>query len=163
MRLLFFFLIAHFSIAQTNSFNIHYILNDSIKNNSAAIFINHKHYKENCLEYISADSIASVNVIKGNFNLENKLYNGKIMVTTKNSYEPKFTSIKNFKENHIKQFDNNYIVCIDNKIINEDYNNVLIDENYIFKIVVEDFYDKETPIKIIKIFTKNSYKNIILK
>ena len=179
MKLLILFFLTCFSFAQSNkihnisidenlnkSFKIYYATKDSIKNNNAAIYINNKHYKENCLEYISADSIASVNVIKGNFEFDDNLYNGKILVTTKNNYQPKFSSIKNIKENYFEQIHTNYIVFIDNKIINEDYNNILIDENYIFNIVIEDFYDKKTPLTFIKILTKNKenlQKKIIIR
>lgn len=143
-------------------------VNETENNKKAAIFINELLVNETILKTINPNDIESVNVEKNDFEIENIKYYGKIKVITKNKYNPKLISLNNLKSKYVKTRMDDVIFKIDNEIITADYDKYVVDENYILKLVVENYEKEKLKISFITIITKTEdnikkSKEIILR
>jgi hypothetical protein len=121
-----------------------------------AYFINGKLTNESVLKTLNPNEIETVNIEKGNIEIENVNYNGKLYIVTKSTYNPKLISLNNLKIKYTSIKENSTIFKIDNEIINADYENYIVDENYILKINVEKFENNKEKLKfnIVNLITK---------
>ena len=110
--------------------------------------LNGKIVNESILKCINPNEIANVKVEKGDFEIENVKYFGKIIIETKSNYKPKLISLNNLKEKYTKLKGKPTIFRIDNEIVNGDYDNFIVDQNFILKIVVEKFENKEEKLTV---------------
>ena len=135
--------------------SVNYI-NKIESNRKPAYFINGKLTNESVLKTLNPNEIENVNVEKGNFEIENVNYKGKLYIVTKSTYKPKLISLNNLKMKYTSIKENSTIFKIDNEIINADYENYVVDENYILKINVEKFENSEEKLKfnIVNLITK---------
>lgn len=134
------------------------IYKNEIKNDKKpAYFINGKLANESILRSINPNEIETVNIEKENIEIENIKYYGKLYIVTKSTYKPKFISLNNLKLKYTNIKDNSTIFKIDDEVINADYENNLVDENYILKIIVEKFENKNEKLNInfINLITKS--------
>ncbi len=122
-----------------------------------AYFLNGKHISEKVFNAIAVHKIENLEVEGGSLEIENIKYVGKILVKTKAHDEPELISLNNLKLKHTNINDGFVIFQIDDKIINSDYNDFLVDENYILKIVVEKHVNEveNFRLKLINIYTKS--------
>lgn len=122
-----------------------------------ACFLNGKITSESILKSINPNEIETVNVEKNNIEIENIKYYGSLYIVTKTTYKPKFISLNNLKLKYTNIKDNSTIFKIDDEIINVDYENNLVDENYILKIIVEKFENKNEKLNVnfINLITKS--------
>lgn len=97
-----------------------------------------------------------MNVEKENIEVHNKHYYGKLYIVTKPTYSPKFISLNDLKLKYTKVKDNSTIFKINDEIINANYENYLVDEKYIIRIIIEKFENKNEKlnINIITLITK---------
>ena len=138
------------------------VYKNEIKNNKKpAYFINGKLTNESILRTLNPNEIATVNVEKKNIEIENIKYHEQLYIVTKLTYQPKFISLNNLKLKYTNVKDNSTIFKIDDEIINADYENYLVDEKYILRIIVEKFENKNENlnVNIINLTTKTP-KNI---
>lgn len=153
------------AIGQVKTISDHKI--DVVYSNSAkklpkpAYFLNGKLIDESILTAINPNEIDSVNVDKKDFEIDNKNYYGKISITTKSDYNPKLISLNQLKLKYINLESPLFIFLIDDKIINANYNQYLVDENNILQIMVDniDLSGEKLNLSCIKIITK-SQENI---
>lgn len=141
-----------------NDIIIKVIYKNEIKNDKKpAYFINGKLANESILRSINPNEIETVNVEKENIEIENVKYYGKLYIVTKSTYKPKLISLNNLKFKYTNIKDNSTIFKIDDELINADYENNLVDENYILKIIVEKFENKNEKLNInfINLITKS--------
>lgn len=126
-----------------------------------AYFINGKLVNKSFLGIINPKQIATVKVEKEDIEIEGVKYFGKLIIETKNNYNLKLISLNNLKLKYTSLKENSTIFIVDNVIINEDYNGFMVDENYILKITIGNFENKNENLKlnIIEIFTRSD-KNI---
>ena len=131
-------------------------LNKIESNRKPAYFINGELTNESVLKTLNPSIIATVNVEKGNIEIENVNYDGKLYIVTKSTYKTKLISLSNLKLKYTSIKENSTIFKIDNEIINADYGNYVVDENYILKINVEKFENSEEKLKfnIVNLITK---------
>ena len=131
-------------------------LNKIESNRKPAYFINGELTNESVLKTLNPNEIATINVEKGDIEIENVNYNGKLYIVTKLTYKPILISLNNLKMKYTSIKENSTIFKIDNEIINADYDNYVIDENYILKINVEKFENSEEKLKfnIVNLITK---------
>ncbi|PRZ23940.1 hypothetical protein [Flavobacterium granuli] len=144
--------------------------NEIINKKKPAYFINGKLTNESVLKTINPNEIETVNIKKENIEVENVKYYGKLYIITKSTYKPKFISLNNLKLKYTNIKDNSTIFKIDNEIINANYKNYLVDENYILRIIVEKFENENEKlnVNIINLTTKTTEnikksKEIILR
>ena len=137
------------------------VYNNKIKNTSSpAYFLNGKLINESLINTIDPNEIENLKVEKENIEIENVKYFGKILIDTKAGYIPKIISLNNLKLKYTNINDSSAIFQLDNEIINSDYNEYLVDENYILRIEVEKYENGNIRLHFIKIYTK-SKENVI--
>jgi len=130
--------------------------------NNDAIFINNKYINTTAYELsLNTDLIESINLIKKDIKVDSILYKRQFRITTKNNYTPKLISLQKVKEKYTNYKDKSVLFMIDGDLIRSDYNNSLIDENYILRVFIDRIIiDKDRiDLGLIKILTK-SKKNI---
>lgn len=129
--------------------------NENIK--EPAYFINGIQVNKVFLRSINSNNIETLNIEKGDIEIDNVKYFGKVIVKTKNNYKPKLTSLNNLKLKYTDIKENSTLFKIDNSVVNEDYNNFMIDENSILEIIIEKYENKIENLKlnIIEIFTRS--------
>ena len=134
-----------------------YYENQLENNIKPAYFVNNKLVNESVLKTLNPNEIASVKVEKDDIEIDNVKYYGKILVETKSTYSPNFISLNNLKTKYTNIKENKIIFKIDNEIVNANYDNFIVDEKYILKIVVENYENKEEKLKVcfINLFTKS--------
>ncbi|MCL9809722.1 hypothetical protein NAT50_10165 [Flavobacterium sp. HXWNR70] len=145
---------------QSDSIKIVY-QNETKQNKKPAYFINGKLVNESILRTLNPNEISSVAVEKGEVVINNVTYYGKLKIETKNNYLPKPITLNDLKAKYLKLKEKQTIFKIDDAIINADYNTYVVDENYILKIIIETFENKDEKLKlnIVTLLTK-SEKNI---
>ncbi|WP_167612743.1 hypothetical protein [Maribellus sediminis] len=99
-----------------------------------AYFIDGKYFNQSILKTLNRQFIDSVTVIKEEVTLGNKTYYGQIHIKMKKEYVPKIISLTDLKSKYLKPSQIPTIFIIDNDVVKSDYNEFLIDENYILKI-----------------------------
>ena len=110
----------------------------------AGIFVNDKFIgSQKVLNFINQDKIETINIEKEKFKLNGTEYYGKIYIKMKSDYNPKFLTLKKLSE-------------IDEKVVENSSNEILVDENFILKIIVEKIITSEnnTEINLIRLITK---------
>ena len=134
-----------------------YYKNQLENNIKPAYFVNDKLVNESVLKTLNPNEIASVKVEKDDIEIDNVKYYGKILVETKSTYSPNFISLNNLKTKYTNIKENKIIFKIDNEIVNENYNNFIVDEKYILKIIVENYENKEEKLKVcfVNLITKS--------
>ena len=122
-----------------------------------AYFINGKFANPTILSTISPQHIDSIYVEKKEIEIDDIKYIGQVHLTMKEGYNPGFISLSDLKSKHSIPANNSTIFMIDNKIIKDDYNNYIVDEKYILKIIVDKFENEEENlnITIVQLLTKS--------
>ena len=122
-----------------------------------AYFVNGIHIKnETAIRTLNPKRIESVDVEKENFKVDCKEYYGKVIIKTKESYEPNFMSLKELINKYLPTEINPVIFQIDDTIVDYNENEYLVDENYILKIEV-------TKIKMTKLSSDVNFIKLITK
>lgn len=116
------------------------------------IFIGNK----SALETINKEKIKSLSVEKKSFKINGEKYYGKIMVKMKSEYIPKFLTLKDLIKKHLDLNKTPIAFQINENVINQNYTELLVDENFILKIILKKIKtsEKEIEINLIKLVTK---------
>jgi len=147
------------------------VYKNEIKNDKKpAYFINGELTNESILRTINPNEITTMNVEKKNIEIENVKYHEQLYIVTKSTYNPKLISLNNLKAKYTNLKKNSTVFKIDDNIINADYDNFIVDEKYILKIIVEKFENKNEKLDVnfINLITKSKEnikksKEIILR
>ena len=118
-----------------------------------AYFLNGALINQSVTKFLDPNTIERVNVEKGNVEIENTKYAGKITIATKNNYKPNLISLHDLRLKYTTVPENAVIFQIDNEIADGDYKTYLIDKNYILKIVVNKLENPD--ISLIKVVSKS--------
>ena len=119
-----------------------------------AYFINGELVNQSVSKFLDPNKIENVKVEKGDIEIGNTKYAGKITIETKNNYKPNLISLNELRKKYTTVQDDVLTVFqIDNEIVDSDYKTYLIDLNYILKITVNKL---ETPnLTVIKVISKS--------
>ena len=139
-----------------SSVKVIYTVKESDKN-KPVYYLNDELVNEPLLSTLNPMLIESINVVQGNILVDNILYYGQIRVKTKNNYNPKSLSLQEIKEKYTKLKSKSSIFMIDGVIVNADYSNYFVDENYILSIIVDRIENPKENIDLglIKLLTKS--------
>lgn len=138
------------------------IVHSQTRNYSTIVLLDNNYTSLATLDLLNPDLIEFVKIEKGNFEIKNKKYTGKIIIETKQELNPTFVTIDQLVKKYIKlQKTENYICSIDGEIVNADKNNTLLDEKNILQIeeVKLDKIESPTNLTLIKILTRNKKKS----
>ncbi|MGB1269171.1 MAG: TonB-dependent receptor plug domain-containing protein [Flavobacteriaceae bacterium] len=130
--------------------------------NDVAVLINGDFLKNGytLLKTINPNKIEAVNIEKGEITINEIKYFGKLLITLKPDYKPSVITLNNLIAKHLTLDDNPVILKIDNTYINQNFNEYIVDENYILQIDVTTVNtSKNDTINLIYIITKSA-KNI---
>ncbi|MCF8716438.1 hypothetical protein JM658_16545 [Joostella atrarenae] len=113
---------------------------------------------ERKLSVINSEKIESINIEKENYTLNGKEYYGKIILKMKSDYIPKFITLNKLITKHLELENRPIVFQINGDVINQDYNEYLIDENFILKIISSKIKtsDKNIEINLVKLITKTT-------
>jgi hypothetical protein len=148
----------------TENSEIKVFINDTLnkfhsKKKPAGIFVNGIFFgDDNILNVINSEKIESINIEKENYTQNGKEYYGKIILKMKSGYISKFITLKELITKYL-ELDNEPIVFqINGDVINQDYNEYLVDENFILKIISKKIKtsDKNIEINLVKLITKTA-------
>jgi len=126
------------------------------KNKPVGFFVNGIFLNKNLISTINPDKIEKMTVEKESFEKNGKEYFGKILIKMKSDYKPNFISLKELTSKYLTLDTNPIIFQIDENVINQDYNEYSVDENFILKIELNKIKtsEKDTEINLIKLITK---------
>lgn len=100
---------------------------------------------------MNSNEIESMNIEKEEIEIDNVKYYGKVYIKTKDNFSsmPRhLISLNNLKEKYINSLNGSIIFQIDNERITADYDQYLVDEKHILKIIVEDFENEKEKLKL---------------
>jgi hypothetical protein len=122
-----------------------------------AYFLNDKFVDQTLFGTLNPKLIESLNVVKATVQIDKVLYYGQIHIKTKGNYNPKIISLTDLKEKYTNLKDKPVLFMIDGIIINADYDNFVVDENNLLKIIVDKLHNAKESIDLglIKLLTKS--------
>ena len=88
------------------------------------------------LSSINVNQIDSFDIEKGKFEIDNKEYNGKIIVKTKSNYQPNIINLKEFILKYAGLKNDNYIFNINGEVVNTCAKDIFVDEKNIMQIKI---------------------------
>jgi len=121
-----------------------------------AYYINRK-LANSSLSTLDPQSIDSIYVEKKDIEIDNKKYYGQIYIKLKKEYTPKLISLTDLKQKYTNLKNGITVFMIDDKIIKEDYDQYIVDEKYILKILVDtiEMKDEKTTVNVIRLLTRS--------
>jgi hypothetical protein len=123
-----------------------------------AIYLNGEFINQTVFITIDHQLIESIEIDKNTneIEIEGKKYFGKIFIKMKEEYNPQFISLTDLKEKYTNLTSGPTIFYINNNILNEDYDQFLVDEKYILRIIVDTFENEKEKLNfnIIRLLTK---------
>ncbi|KAB1160515.1 hypothetical protein F7018_01170 [Tenacibaculum aiptasiae] len=110
------------------------------------------------LYFINSDKIETLKVEKKSFEKNGTAYDGKILVEMKSGYKPNFITLKSLTEKYLTLNKNPILYQINEKVLESNKTEFLIDENFILKIIPTKIKTSNNKIKInlIQIITKTA-------
>lgn len=118
-------------------------------------YINGEIVNQTVIKTIDPQLIDSIHVEKKEIVIKDKKYYGQIFLKMKKEYQPKLISLTDLKSKYLSQTSTPAIFMIDDEIIKGAYENYLVDEKFILKIVVDNMEEKEQKLEIIRLLTKS--------
>ena len=130
-------------------------LNNTSHNDDIAFYINDILVSETIFRQLDPLKIESVNVVKEKLQHNGISYDARIYIKTKNDFKPEIISLGDLAKKYLTINSEILVFQIDDKVINQDYTDYIIDENFILKIVKSKIKSpNNTDIALIKIITK---------
>lgn len=122
-----------------------------------AYFLNGEFVKETSLTTLNPKQIENINIIGGIIQVEGIRYNGQIQIKTKSSYILKLISLTDLKNKYTNLKNKPVVFMIDGNIITANYDNYMVDENYLLTIFVDKIENTKENIDLglIKLLTKS--------
>lgn len=102
-----------------------------------AWFVDGKEVGESAMKTLDSEQIALIDVRKKEVIIENISYDGKVSITLKEGYHPRFISLNELKSKYTKIKDSPVLFMLENDIIRGDYDKNLVDECFLLQIIVE--------------------------
>ena len=130
---------------------------DSHGGKGTALFLNGKHVDSSVWSTLPFSFIDSMYVIHENIDLGQVHYFRQYFFRTKSTYTTKLISLNDLKYKYIKLKIRSPIFMINDNIIDADYDQYIVDENYILSIVIETMkhVKRGNDVGFIKLLTKS--------
>ncbi|MCF2874764.1 MULTISPECIES: hypothetical protein [unclassified Tenacibaculum] len=113
---------------------------------------------QSSLDFINSNKIETLKVEKKSFEKNGTTYNGKILLEMKSGYKSNFITLKSLTEKHLTLDKNPTLYQINEKVLESNKTEFLIDENFILKIIPTKIKTSNNKIEInlIQIITKTA-------
>lgn len=119
-----------------------------------AYYLNGDLINQSVLNFLDPNKIENIKVQKGEIEIGNTKYLGKIVIETKNNYQPNLISLDELRKRYTTVEKNSAIFQIDNEIVDSNYETYLIDKNYILKITINAL--EKPNLSVIKVLSKSA-------
>ncbi|MCX6237843.1 MAG: hypothetical protein NTY07_09855 [Bacteroidia bacterium] len=131
-------------------------VNKNLTARNPVYYLNGQLVSAGFLTTMDPQNIDSINVVKKPIEVNNDQYYGQIYIKTKASYHPKLISLNDLKSKYTNLNKASTIFLIDNQVINGEYDKYLVDEKYIFQIIVEKVESKAENLEfnLVKLLTR---------
>lgn len=105
---------------------------------------------------INLNKIQNVQVETGRIDFAGATFNGRVNVTMKNGYVPRYISLAELKKKYIKNLKGVTLFLLNDQLVHDDYNEYLIDEKFILQIEVDLISkpDNGETINFVKLITR---------
>ena len=147
------------------TFKVVYLNSTNSLKKPPLIFLNGQLINSTLFNTINPKSIESINIAKGDKQLEDTFHHGQIEIKTKDNYNIQPISLNQLKHKYTSLKKETVIFTVDNELITENYDNYFVDENYLLRMTIENtkIINEKKAIIFIKILTKseNNINNII--
>lgn len=109
------------------------------------------------LRAVDPQSIDSIYIEHKEIEINNKKYYGQIYITMKKEYIPNLISLTDLKQKYTNLKNEVTVFMIDDHIIKENYDQYLVDEKDILKIIVDtiEMKDEKTTINVVRLLTRS--------
>jgi hypothetical protein len=121
-----------------------------------AWFVNNQFVGESGIKALNPDQIASVNVEKKNVEIDNITYNGKVTITMKEGFLPRFISLNELKSKYTNLKDAPVLFMVENDVIQGDNGKCMVEENYLLQIVIDkvEIKNEKLDFYLVKLLTR---------
>lgn len=104
---------------------------------------------------IDPQLIDSMNVVKGEVQIDNHKYQGQIFIRTKTAIGDRLISLTALKDKYTAFKNQPAIFLVNGKMVTENYDTYVVDESYLVQINV-DTATENIPVGVIELLTKNN-------
>ena len=118
-----------------------------------AYYLNGELINQSILKFIDPNKIENLKVEKGNIEIGNTQYDGKITIETKNNYKPNLISLNDLRKKYTEVDENSVLFQINNDVIDGDYSKYVIDKNYLLKLTINKLENRN--LTLIKLISKS--------
>lgn len=133
-------------------------IGDQKKQSNVLYFLNGKQVNEQVVGAINPEKIADIKIEKAAKEDSEFGEKGRIYITTKENYTPKLISLNALKAKYVDlENDHPSIFMMNERIINTDYDDYLVDEKYILKIEVQSIVNgkEDVDINVVRLVTRS--------
>lgn len=120
-------------------------------------YINGEITNSTIIKTIDPHLIDSIHLEKEEIVIKDKKYYGQIFLKMKNEYHPEFISLTDLRSKYLGHASKPVIFMINDDIVKGNYEQYLVDEKFILKIIVDNVEDKEQKlnVEIVRLLTKS--------
>jgi hypothetical protein len=121
-----------------------------------AYYLNGKLIVSSFLQNINPKVITDIKVERKDIEINSKKYYGQIFIKTDQNYQFNFISLTDIKLKYSKLKDAPTLFMVNNELINEDYDQYILDQNYLLRISIETIENPKENIRfnLIRVLTK---------
>lgn len=113
---------------------------------------------ENCGKQLLVDpvNLKSVNIEKNDFTYLEEKYTGKVIIETLDTVQLQFITLENLLKKYDLWVDYTCIVKVDDTFIDIAYSDYYIDENYVYRIWVQEIENRNNKVRVVSIYPKTA-------
>lgn len=130
--------------------------NIPVSEQEPAYYLNGEHINSSIIQTINPKVITGITIEKVDIEINSKKYYGQIFITTNMNYQFEFVTLTDLKLKYSNLKDAPTLFMINNQLINKDYDNFILDQNYLLRINVETIENPKENFhfNLIRILTK---------
>jgi hypothetical protein len=120
-----------------------------------AYYLNGKLVNFTFFDSIDPSVIDSVNIVKGSLQVGDVKYYGQVHIKTKSSYKPQIISLSDLKDKYTNLKSEPVLFTVDGEIVTIPHNDYMVDENRIWRVIVNRVDNDGVNLKFIQVLTKS--------
>lgn len=130
-------------------------VNKTHDDKSPAYYLNGKMINASFLSSIDPLLIESLEVKRDTMQIGNTKYYGQIYIATKSTYKPRIISLSDLKAKYTNLKNEPAFFIVDGEIVTTNYDQYVVDENLLGRIIVDKIENENYNLKFIKVLTRS--------